>query len=197
MSVGNIDKPANNLNIDIMESIREVEFSNYHQGKPKKKLLTHTIIHYFSNAILILIFAFFLYYISTNQISNIDLSFFKFVSILFFIFVVIIIMLGLINLQKESIILNEKGVKIKRWKNVKIANWNSVTEIRSMKSFYLSYPVSIYFTMILIKTKDWNYKIKTGNYDMEDLKSLFNHIVDFSKDFNITIKDELRWFKDT
>ena len=168
--------------------------STHEEGRPKGRTIMTTLIFYVLIGVVLLISGGYTYYHFYTEKLDIDLGFFKFIPFMLIIFGFIAIILGIINIQKhETIKVDRYGITINQGNKSKTASWDEIKKIKSSMTFVLTYRYVFLVQFIVIETQNWKYKIKKGNFSVNDLKQLFLNIAEQAKNTSVTIVDGLEW----
>lgn len=172
----------------------EFVLSTHEQGRPKGRIILTTLIYYVIFGVVLLISGVYTYYLFYTEKLDIDLGFFKFIPFMLIIFGFIVIILGIRNIQKhETIKIDRYGITINQGNKFKTASWNEIKKIKSTMTFVPMYRFVIYVELIVIESLNWRYKIRRGNFSVNDLKQLFLNIAEQAKNTSVTVVDELKW----
>ena len=178
------------------EITSEYILSTHERNLPRGRFILNTIIFFLVGISFLIIGIYYYNTISTDFLGR-DNTLFKIVCILIISFGIIVILLGMFNLtRKITIKLDKYGIQIIKRKSILNANWNEIMEIKNSITYVPSYRILYQIPNVMIKTQNWKFKIKEGDFNFKDLKDLFLNITEYSKDYDIKIMDALGWLPD-
>jgi hypothetical protein len=175
----------------------EFILSTHEDGRPKGRFLIHTAIEYFIVSAVLFGLGLFLYYYIYIK-ADVDVGVFSFMPFMLITFSLLTLILGIRNLQsQETIKVDEYGVTITKGRKTKSATWSEIIEVKSWRTLY---PTAGYKTVafrpieqVVVRTGEWKSKIKVGNFTKNELKELFQTIVERARESHFNIIDELDW----
>jgi len=119
-----------------------------------------------------------------------DYSIMIYVSFLFLIIAILLLVVGIKNLIPEKIEVDGQGIKVTIGKKQKQASWSDIVELRNTRAWMGG---TVTTPIIIIKTKNWKYKLRHSRFKNENLKELFNNMSIHVIHSGATIIDEEGW----
>ncbi len=180
----------------MVEIASEYVLSTHKGNLPRGRFILNTVIFFLVGIIFLIIGIYYYNTISTDFFGRDD-TVFKIVCVLIILFGIIVILLGMFNLtRKITIKLDKYGIQIMKRKSILNATWNDVMEIKNSITYVPSYHILYQIPNVMIKTQNWKFKLKEGDFNFNDLKNLFLNITKYSTNYDIKIMDALGWLPD-